>query len=204
MNKLAIPTILAAIVLIAGIFAFMPINNATTVHDTIIGTQLALKIEEDSGTGITDGDRIVFDCDKDFTVREILFTFTNLDRIDNENSERIDVGNNDGPGGETNFPFIVIDGVPLVDNFGQFEDESFAFGAEFPDADPTFSWTGFIDTEAEPDEPFILFAEGEGTDDIVINLFDDGTDPLDGDEELTVKALFVTESDAVCTVDVDT
>jgi len=31
-NKLVIPTILIATVLIAGIFSFMPIDKATTVH----------------------------------------------------------------------------------------------------------------------------------------------------------------------------
>ena len=39
MNKLTIPTILIATVLITGIFAFMPIEKATTVHTTIQGTQ---------------------------------------------------------------------------------------------------------------------------------------------------------------------
>ena len=32
MNKLVIPTILVATVMIAGVFAFIPINNATTFH----------------------------------------------------------------------------------------------------------------------------------------------------------------------------
>jgi len=36
MNKLAIPAILTATVLIAGIFAFRPVNNARTVHNLII------------------------------------------------------------------------------------------------------------------------------------------------------------------------
>jgi len=36
MNKLTIPTILAATVMIAGIFAFMPIEQASTVHTTIV------------------------------------------------------------------------------------------------------------------------------------------------------------------------
>ena len=39
MNKLTIPSILAATVLIAGIFAFMPVEKASTVH-TGLGTQL--------------------------------------------------------------------------------------------------------------------------------------------------------------------
>ena len=36
MNKIIIPTILTAIVLISGIFAFIPVQQATTVHDEII------------------------------------------------------------------------------------------------------------------------------------------------------------------------
>jgi len=40
MNKLFIPTILAVIVLVAGIFAFIPVEKASTVHTTIQGTQL--------------------------------------------------------------------------------------------------------------------------------------------------------------------
>ena len=36
MNKFVIPSILTAIVLIAGIFAFMPVEKASTVHDEII------------------------------------------------------------------------------------------------------------------------------------------------------------------------
>jgi hypothetical protein len=37
MKKIAIPAILAATVLIAGLFAFMPIEKASTVHSTITG-----------------------------------------------------------------------------------------------------------------------------------------------------------------------
>lgn len=40
MFKLAIPTILIATVLVAGIFALMPIDKASTVHTTIQGSQL--------------------------------------------------------------------------------------------------------------------------------------------------------------------
>ena len=40
MMKIALPILLAGIIMIAGIFAFMPIDKATTVHTTIQGTQL--------------------------------------------------------------------------------------------------------------------------------------------------------------------
>jgi len=36
MNKILIPTILVATVMIAGAFAFMPVDKATTVHNSII------------------------------------------------------------------------------------------------------------------------------------------------------------------------
>ena len=38
--KLALPILLAGIVMIAGIFALMPVDQASTVHTTIQGTQL--------------------------------------------------------------------------------------------------------------------------------------------------------------------
>ena len=38
MNKLLIPTMLTAAILIAGVFAFLPIEQASTVHTTIINT----------------------------------------------------------------------------------------------------------------------------------------------------------------------
>jgi len=40
MIKYTIPTILIATVLVAGIFAFMPVEKASTVHTTIQGTQI--------------------------------------------------------------------------------------------------------------------------------------------------------------------
>ena len=40
MMKIALPILLAGIVMIAGIFAFIPIDKATTVHTTIQSTQL--------------------------------------------------------------------------------------------------------------------------------------------------------------------
>ena len=43
MNKLAIPAILVATVMVAGIFAFIPVEQASTVHDTITA-DLELKV----------------------------------------------------------------------------------------------------------------------------------------------------------------
>jgi hypothetical protein len=37
MNKVVIPAILGAVVLVAGVFAFMPVQRAQTVHTSIVG-----------------------------------------------------------------------------------------------------------------------------------------------------------------------
>jgi len=70
MIKLTIPAILAAILLVAGIFAFMPVEQATTVHTTILAQQterdVVVKIRADITT--TTSDLIDVTVDKDFTV----------------------------------------------------------------------------------------------------------------------------------------
>ena len=45
MNKLTIPTILVATVMVAGIFAFMPVQQATTVHTTILASVEHLNVQ---------------------------------------------------------------------------------------------------------------------------------------------------------------
>ena len=56
MMKIALPILLAGIVMIAGIFAFMPVDKATTVHTTIQGSQLnnvASNFQTDIGLNVT-------------------------------------------------------------------------------------------------------------------------------------------------------
>jgi len=82
MNKLTIPTILAATVLVAGIFAFMPVEQATTVHtsgtttiatngigigDFAAGSITTGAIAADFATEIADA----VDADVDFTIGSI-------------------------------------------------------------------------------------------------------------------------------------
>ena len=53
MNKLTIPTILVATVMVAGIFAFMPVEQASTVHTTsALGTIEVLTFTD---TDVTEG-----------------------------------------------------------------------------------------------------------------------------------------------------
>jgi len=64
MNKITIPTILIATVLVAGIFAFMPVDEAVTVHNTILA----------SDTGIACAAQAV-DMGAEIDLDTILFTF---------------------------------------------------------------------------------------------------------------------------------
>ena len=70
MNKFAIPTILIATVLVAGIFALMPMDKASTVHTTIQGTQLneAGAVTVDMFSDDLDDDTITITSTGDFIV----------------------------------------------------------------------------------------------------------------------------------------
>ncbi|MCE2507338.1 MAG: hypothetical protein J4F36_12905, partial [Nitrosopumilaceae archaeon] len=50
MKKLAIPAILAATIMVAGAFAFMPVEQASTVHNSVIASleETALLVAENS------------------------------------------------------------------------------------------------------------------------------------------------------------
>jgi len=77
MNKLTIPTILVATVMVAGIFAFMPVEQASTVHTTI---QLQTVIKSDTDMDATD--TIVLTCTQPFSVTSIVFETDNADATD--------------------------------------------------------------------------------------------------------------------------
>ena len=75
MNKLTIPAILVATVMVAGIFAFMPVQQASTVHTTIIAS--ALK----GGLAVTYSlDGVVGDGAT--AVNQVLIDSTNIGNID--------------------------------------------------------------------------------------------------------------------------
>jgi len=46
MNKFAIPTILLATVMVAGMFAFAPVDQASTVHSTVGSTAILFELEK--------------------------------------------------------------------------------------------------------------------------------------------------------------
>jgi len=60
MNKLLIPSILTVIVLIAGLFAFMPIEKATTVHATIIAAAGIITLVEENVVLPVGGTNVIF------------------------------------------------------------------------------------------------------------------------------------------------
>ena len=72
----------------------------------MIASQRTLLVDSDSGTGITTGDTVVFDCDKNFTIREIYITLTDFD---SEAGERLTLGDQG-----TTLDAIIIDGVALT------------------------------------------------------------------------------------------
>ena len=62
MNKLVIPTILLATVMVAGVFAFSPIDEASTVHNSILDSLEIKDIYADIGDAADgDTDPVTFD-----------------------------------------------------------------------------------------------------------------------------------------------
>lgn len=62
MNRLVIPSILTAAVLIAGMFAFMPIEKASTVHQTLLANTADLQVLTLTGGAATNGNEIEIAC----------------------------------------------------------------------------------------------------------------------------------------------
>jgi len=93
-KKLAIPAILAATVLIAGIFAFMPVEKASTVHDTILASGMQFRTDSDTCTSIgTANDCLItISSDKDYLVVDIVIDMSNWDLVDSVNVDNFRVG----------------------------------------------------------------------------------------------------------------
>jgi len=85
MNKITIPTILTATILVAGIFAFMPVEQASTVHTTIQDSQTAIKSVTSAVTAYsaadsaTDSKVFTLDPNKAFVLEEIIITVADND-----------------------------------------------------------------------------------------------------------------------------
>ena len=63
MKKILIPAILAATILIVGVFALVPVEKAATVHTTIQNSQQAIQVQSITGTLVnTSNDEIQVAC----------------------------------------------------------------------------------------------------------------------------------------------
>jgi len=73
MNKFTIPIILTATILVAGIFALMPVEQATTVHTTIQASQTVSKSDVDvTPASVTDAALASVTADEGGTITSIL------------------------------------------------------------------------------------------------------------------------------------
>jgi len=84
MNKLMIPAILAATVLVAGIFAFMPVEQASTVHTTIQASTTHLVDTTVEATASGDNFLITCPATSDGCIINEIY-------VDNENADVADV-----------------------------------------------------------------------------------------------------------------
>lgn len=75
MIKYTLPIMLVATVLVAGIFAFVPINEASTVHTTIQNSQLQIKTTTDTAAAAA-GTVVTIDLDAPFELLQISFECT--------------------------------------------------------------------------------------------------------------------------------
>ena len=81
MNKLTIPAILVATVMVAGMFAFMPVQQASTVHDTIQATttQIQSVASTTAAFAIDDEDELRISSTDAYQVLAITCTFVDTD-----------------------------------------------------------------------------------------------------------------------------
>ena len=168
MNKLAIPAILAATVLVTGIFAFMPVEQASTVHTTI-GTQQAVLgvIAADADGAST----TTLTCDAPFEVTQI--TVQTIGAVDA--AEDVDVDHDlDGAGNNWTVDVNYIADVNVSD-----DENTALLGSEDPNGE-----TGPI------------IGTTSGTVIVTLNADADGGENDDGNEGLRV--MFMVKSGGTC------
>ena len=97
--KFLIPAILVATVLVAGIFALMPIEQASTVHTTIQGSQMVLTPLTLASTVAADDNQVQIQCgataavdrDRPFTVVTMVLAITQDDAGDNIDYDALEI-----------------------------------------------------------------------------------------------------------------
>jgi len=205
LNKLVIPAILVATVMVAGMFAFVPVQQASTVHDNVIttlqgdggldlddiqsGTMVLQKVSADAdGLDLDDGDDIRVDCNVPFTIVGLwVGEDEGIDAADNFDIEGV---------------FIVGAGAGGVDfELGTDPDGGFTYltAADFLldlttidvfSALQTFGLGGGDSADLKVDS---VVSDGSPVDFLIDTAADD-------DEVYDVDALIITSSVAECTV----
>ena len=148
MNKFAIPALLTSIVLIAGIFSFMPVDKASTVH-TSLTSVISINVDIDD---VEDGTTFEIDCTEPFFIPQLYIDSSGVPEADT-----IRVAD------------LLIDGNALDVATGNFEtlDEEFEdFYADMLDegdfgsglgAEDTFAFD-FDDGQDDADDPITVIA----------------------------------------------
>ena len=75
MKKIVIPAILTATILVAGMFAFMPIEKAATVHTTITGAAAPQLLETGAVAALDATVEITLDCSTDYLVSDVSIVY---------------------------------------------------------------------------------------------------------------------------------
>jgi len=99
-DKILIPTILVATVLVAGFFAFSPVDQAGTIHTTILGGTMAVECETTTNTDISDTTEVDITADDEFVLESVFVEFTAGDGTDDIDFPVVEV--TAGQGGEAN------------------------------------------------------------------------------------------------------
>jgi len=178
MSKIVIPISLTAIILIAGIFAFQPIEQAATVHTQIQGSQLVLdrvnfalvpasgNLDDTNQIEIECGAALATDQDRPFIVLNLT-----IESILDAGGDDFDIGD------------IDVDAVALTD------DGTLALTDMEVSAGVGTNAYGFVPVEVQF---LVLAADGEL--DLVIT---EGGGDLTGDD-VGANALILKRSDTVC------
>jgi len=87
MNKITIPALLLGVVMIAGAFAFMPVQEASTVHATLQETSTNYVTVDSTGTPVGNDDAFLITCPAASDACRILEVY-----LDNDTGNNLDPG----------------------------------------------------------------------------------------------------------------
>ena len=132
-EKTSNTAILAVTIMVAGLFAFAPIEQASTAHSTSIGIQQEITATD---TDYDSGDRVGITCNEAFVLLGIKTDLTNIEADDIVDLHATEEG--------------VFD-TELVADVLAGETDEFFFGDEVPTTGfPTNTWVNFfLDTETD-------------------------------------------------------